>query len=212
MRIILLGPPGCGKGTQAEIICKTFDIPHISTGDILRNNVKRNTEIGLSAKKYMDIGSLVPDKIIIQMIKDRFLEDDCKKGFLLDGFPRTIAQAEALDDLLGQMSISLDHIINIDVPDEDIINRISKRLSCANCGEVYNLLYKKPKKEMTCDSCGFKLHQREDDKEEVIRNRLEVYRKQTAPLIKYYKQKIKNVNGNKNITEVTNDILNILKY
>ncbi|NYT03612.1 MAG: adenylate kinase [Candidatus Methanofastidiosa archaeon] len=211
MRIILLGPPGSGKGTQAEVICKNFNIPHISTGDILRNNVKRGTEIGLAAKEFMDSGRLVPDKIIIGMMKDRFLEDDCKKGFLLDGFPRTIAQAEALDYLLEQMEISLDHIINIDVPDEDIINRISKRLSCSNCGEVYNLLYKKPKKEMSCDTCGGKLHQRDDDKEEVIRNRLDVYRKQTAPLISYYKEKIKNVDGGNNIGQFTKYILKILK-
>jgi len=211
MRIILLGPPGCGKGTQAEIICKNFEIPHISTGDILRGNVKRGTEIGSRAKSFMDSGSLVPDEIIIGMIKDRFSEDDCKKGFLLDGFPRTIAQAEALDKLLKKMKIHLDYIINIDVPDENIINRISKRLSCSNCGDVYNLMFKKPKKEMVCDSCGFKLHQRDDDKEEVIRNRLEVYRKQTAPLIQYYNKKIMNVDGQQSINEVTKDILKILK-
>ena len=211
MKIILLGPPGCGKGTQADIICKEYNIPHISTGDILRDNVKRGTDIGMNAKEYMDSGRLVPDEIIIHMMKDRFLEDDCRKGFLLDGFPRTIAQAEALDNLLDQMDMSLDYIVNIDVKDENIINRISKRLSCPNCGEVYNLLYKKPKKEMSCDTCGGKLHQRDDDKEEVIRNRLDVYRKQTAPLISYYKQKIKNVDGGKNIGEVTQDILKILK-
>jgi adenylate kinase len=211
MRIILLGPPGCGKGTQADIISKDFDMPHISTGDILRDNVKRGTDVGKNAKEYMDSGRLVPDEIIICMMKERFLEDDCTKGFLLDGFPRTIAQAEALDDLLNQMDMSLDYIVNIDVNDEDIINRISKRLSCPNCGEVYNLLYKKPKKEMSCDTCGGKLHQRDDDKEEVIRNRLDVYRKQTAPLISYYKEKIKNVDGSKNIGQVTKDILKILK-
>ena len=210
-KVILLGPPGCGKGTQADIICKEYNIPHISTGDILRDNVKRGTGIGTNAKEYMDSGRLVPDEIIIHMMKDRFLADDCGKGFLLDGFPRTIAQAEALDNLLDQMDMSLDYIVNIDVKDEDIINRISKRLSCPNCGEVYNLLYKKPKKEMSCDTCGGKLHQRDDDKEEVIRNRLDVYRKQTAPLISYYKQKIKNVDGSKNIGEVTKDILKILK-
>jgi len=211
MRVILLGPPGCGKGTQAEIICNNFEIPHISTGDILRDNVKRGTEIGSRAKSFMDSGSLVPDEIIIGMIKDRFSEDDCKNGFLLDGFPRTIAQAEALDKLLKKMKIHLDYIINIDVPDENIINRISKRLSCSNCGDVYNLMFKKPKKEMVCDSCGFKLHQRDDDKEEVIRNRLEVYRKQTAPLIQYYNKKIMNVDGEQSINEVTKDILKILK-
>lgn len=211
MRIILLGPPGCGKGTQADIISKDFDIPHISTGDILRDNVKRGTTVGRNAKEYMDSGCLVPDEIIIRMMKERFLEDDCTKGFLLDGFPRTIAQAEALDDLLDQMDMSLDYIVNIDVKDEDIINRISKRLSCPNCGEVYNLLFKKPKKEMSCDTCGGKLHQRDDDKEEVIRNRLDVYRKQTAPLISYYKEKIKNVDGSKNIGQVTKDIFKILK-
>jgi len=211
MRVILLGPPGCGKGTQAEIICKNFEIPHISTGDILRDNVKRGTEIGSRAKSFMDSGCLVPDEIIIGMIKDRFSEDDCKNGFLLDGFPRTIAQAEALDKLLKKMKIHIDYIINIDVPDENIINRISKRLSCSNCGDVYNLMFKKPKKEMVCDSCGFKLHQRDDDKEEVIRNRLEVYRKQTAPLIQYYNKKIMNVDGQQSINEVTKDILKILK-
>jgi len=211
MRIILLGPPGCGKGTQADIISKDFGIPHISTGDILRDNVKRGTDVGKNAKEYMDSGRLVPDEIIICMMKERFLEDDCTKGFLLDGFPRTIAQAEALDDLLNQMDMSLDYIVNIDVNDEDIINRISKRLSCPNCGEVYNLLFKKPKKEMSCDTCGGKLHQRDDDKEEVIRNRLDVYRKQTAPLISYYKEKIKNVDGSKNIGEVTKVIFKILK-
>ena len=211
MRIILLGPPGCGKGTQADIISKDFDIPHISTGDILRDNVKRGTDVGKNAKDYMDSGRLVPDEIIICMMKERFLEDDCAKGFLLDGFPRTIAQAEALDDLLDQMDMFLDYIVNIDVNDEDIINRISKRLSCSNCGDVYNLIFKKPKKDMSCDTCGGKLHQRDDDKEEVIRNRLDVYRKQTAPLISYYKEKIKNVDGSKNIGQVTKDILKILK-
>lgn len=210
MRIILLGPPGCGKGTQAEIISTKFNISHISTGDILRSNVKRKTAIGMKAIEYMDSGRLVPDDIIIEMIKDRFLEEDCKKGFLLDGYPRTLNQAEALDNLLEHMNVKLDYIINIDVKNEDIINRISKRLSCPTCGEVYNLIYKKPKKEMLCDSCEINLYQRNDDKEEVIKNRLNVYREQTAPLISYYEQKIKNVDGSKNIGEVTKDILKIL--
>ncbi len=210
MRLILLGPPGCGKGTQAEIISIKFRVPHISTGDILRDNVKRKTDIGNNAKGYMDAGKLVPDNIIIEMIKDRLASEDCKNGFLLDGYPRTIAQAKSLDDLLEQINMKLDYIINIDVNDEDIINRISKRLSCPNCGEVYNLIYKKPKKEMSCDSCGTRLYQRADDKEEVVKNRLDVYRKQTAPLLSYYGEKIINVDGSKNIEQVTNDVLKIL--
>lgn len=189
MRIILVGPPGAGKGTQAESIKKKYDIAHISTGDILRANVKAGTELGKTAKEYMDVGSLVPDDLIIAMIELRLQEPDTKNGFLLDGFPRTRRQAEALDELLGRLGISLDAVVELDVSDEVVIKRLSSRRVCRQCGEIYNILTKPAGTEGVCDICGGEVIRRDDDKESVIRSRLSVFHEQTAPLIKYYSDK-----------------------
>jgi adenylate kinase len=186
MRLILLGPPGAGKGTQAESIKGKYDIAHISTGDILRANVKAGTELGKSAKKYMDAGKLVPDDVIIAMMESRLAEPDCEQGFLLDGFPRTVPQAEALDGLLKKLNLKLDAVVKLEVSDEVVVERLTTRRVCKGCGAIYNALFKKPKQENKCDSCGGEVIQRDDDKEEVIRRRLAVYHEQTAPLTDYY--------------------------
>ncbi len=184
MKLILLGAPGAGKGTQAKWISKEYGLPHISTGDILRHNVKEGTELGKEAKKYMDEGKLVPDELIIGMMKERLAQDDCKKGFILDGFPRTINQAEELEKITD-----IDAVLNIYVPFEKLIERITGRRSCPNCGAVYHIKYNPPKKEGICDNCGAHLIQRDDDKEETVKKRLETYEEQTAPLIDYYDKK-----------------------
>lgn len=168
MRLILLGAPGAGKGTQAEYLSKRFSIPHISTGDILRENVKNETELGKKAKEYMDKGLLVPDEIVIEIVKDRLSKEDCKNGFLLDGFPRTIAQAEALDKVLEELGQKIDKVLNIEVPDEKILERMSGRRICKNCGASFHVIYRPPQKEGVCDVCGGELYQREDDKEETV--------------------------------------------
>lgn len=188
MRIILLGAPGSGKGTQAESIKAKYPIAHISTGDILRSNVKRGTELGRKAKGYIDAGKLVPDKLIVAMVRSRLLASDCKEGFILDGFPRTTPQAEALDKLLEQLGVKLDAAIELDVDDEVVVKRLTTRRICKECGEIYNTLSKPVAKEGVCDKCGGEVIQREDDKESVIRNRLSVFHNQTAPLIEYYKK------------------------
>ena len=184
MKLILLGAPGAGKGTQAKWISKEYGLPHISTGDILRQNVKEGTELGKEAKKYMDAGKLVPDELIIGMVKDRLAQDDCRNGFILDGFPRTIKQAEELEKITD-----IDAVLNIYVPFEKLIERITGRRSCPKCGAVYHIKYNPPKKEGICDVCGTPLIQRDDDKEETVKKRLETYEEQTAPLIDYYKKK-----------------------
>jgi len=189
MRIVLLGSPGSGKGTQASRIENKFGIPHISTGDIFRYNISRNTPIGMEAKKYIEKGLLVPDELTLSIVKSRFLEDDCKKGFLLDGFPRTLAQAEALDKELDSIGEKIDAVINLEVSDEIIIERMANRRVCSKCGESYNISFYRPAKENTCDKCGGKLITREDDKAETVANRLNVYRNQTFPLIDYYRKK-----------------------
>ncbi len=189
MRLVLLGPPGAGKGTQAELILKYFKIPHISTGDILREHIKNNTALGQKVKEYTDSGRLVPDDIILEIVQDRISKDDCSNGFLFDGFPRTIAQAEALDSILAEKGIELDFVINLDVEDQIIIDRILNRRFCPKCGKIYNLKLNPPKKDNICDDCNVELQQRKDDKLEVIKNRLEVYRQQTQPLITYYNSK-----------------------
>ncbi|SMG18925.1 adenylate kinase [Dethiosulfovibrio salsuginis] len=186
MRIILIGPPGAGKGTQAEKIVERHGVAHISTGDILRANVKAGTELGVKAKGYMDSGKLVPDDLIIEMVESRLQEKDCEKGFLLDGFPRTVPQAEALDQLLTRLNIALDGVILLDVDDETVVNRLSGRRMCRGCGKIFNVSYKPSSKGDICDSCDGQLYQRDDDHESVIRNRLEVYHEQTAPLVTYY--------------------------
>ena len=184
MNIVLLGPPGIGKGTAATKLSKKLNIPHIATGDMLRENVAQKTKLGLEAKSYMDKGFLVPDDVVIEMIKERLQKKDCKNGFILDGFPRTINQAEKIGK-----GIKIDKVVNIQASDEIIIDRLSRRRVCSKCGFVYHLDYIKPKKEGICDKCGSKLYQREDDKDEAIKERLKVYRNQTEPLIEYYKNK-----------------------
>jgi adenylate kinase len=184
MKLILLGAPGAGKGTQAKWISKEYGLPHISTGDILRHNVKEGTELGKEAKRYMDEGKLVPDELIIGMMKERLSEEDCKNGFILDGFPRTINQAEELGKITD-----IDAVLNIYVPFEKLIERITGRRSCPKCGAVYHIKYNPPKKDNICDVCGNELIQRDDDKEETVKKRLETYEAQTAPLIDYYEKK-----------------------
>ncbi len=210
MKIILLGAPGAGKGTQAEKIIKKYNIPQISTGDILRENVKNNTELGKKAKEYMDKGELVPDDIIIGIIKDRLAKDDCKNGYILDGFPRTIPQAEALKEALKPDKI--DVVLFIDVSDEVVIERLSLRRVCKNCGAIYHLKFNPPKEENKCDKCGGELYQRDDDKEETIKNRLSVYREQTEPLVSYYEKEniLKRIDGNKSVEEIATEIDSIL--
>jgi len=188
MKLIFLGPPGAGKGTQAAVISKKYGIAHISTGDILRDNVARETELGLKAKQYMESGQLVPDDVIVDMVERRLKEEDCQAGFILDGFPRTVVQAEALDELLKKLHITLDGIVYFDVPDEVVIKRLSGRRICKSCGAIYNIHSQPPKKEGVCDLCGGELYQRSDDEESVVRNRLKVYKEQTAPLISYYEK------------------------
>ncbi len=204
MRLILLGPPGAGKGTQAARLVKHFEIPQISTGDILRKAVKDGTELGTLAKQYMDKGELVPDEVVIGIIRDRLMEPDCQKGYILDGFPRTIAQAEALDGMLEEMGIRIDHVVNISVADEEIIKRLTGRRTCSECGAGYHILFDPPKQEGICDKCGGKLIQRDDDKEETIRARLDVYRHQTEPLIRYYEDKglVRTIPGEGDMEEI----------
>ena len=189
MNLILLGPPGAGKGTQAQMIVERYRIPQISTGDILRNAVKENTPLGVKAKAFMDRGQLVPDEVVIGIIDERLRAPDCNPGFILDGFPRTIAQAEALQPILTKIGKSIDHVINIEVDPEELVHRLTGRRTCRNCGAMFHVLFHPPKGEGVCDRCGGTLYQREDDKEETIRTRLREYQKQTAPLIEYYQQK-----------------------
>lgn len=186
MRIILLGPPGAGKGTQAEKIVAKYGTAHISTGDILRSNVKAGTALGLKAKQFMDAGQLVPDELIVNMMRSRLAEDDCAKGFILDGFPRTVPQAEALSTLLADMKIKLDGVVLLDVDDETVVKRLCGRRMCKKCGKIFHVDFKPSTKGSHCDSCGGDLYQRDDDKESVIRNRLSVYHAQTAPLVDFY--------------------------
>ena len=212
MKIIMLGAPGAGKGTQADMIAKKYDIPHISTGDIFRANIKNGTELGKKTKGYMDQGLLVPDSLVVDLVIDRIHEDDAKNGYVLDGFPRTIPQAEALDAALSEAGETIDYAINVDVPDENIVNRMSGRRACLKCGATYHVKYNAPKTEGVCDACGSELVQREDDKPETVLNRLSVYHKETQPLIDYYTEKgnIKNIDGTKDLGDVFNDITAIL--
>ena len=209
MRAILLGPPGAGKGTQAETIVNEFSIPHISTGDIFRKNIKEGTALGKKAMEYMDQGKLVPDDLTVELVKDRLLQDDCSNGFLLDGFPRTIYQADALEDALKSMGKALDYVINIMVRKELLVERAVGRRICKDCGQTYHMSFNKPSKEGVCDNCGGVLLQRKDDTEETVENRINVYQEQTEPLIDYYTQKgiIVNIDGEKPIARVGKDII-----
>lgn len=188
MRIILLGPPGSGKGTQAELLSKKYGIPHIAMGDILREEVARGTSLGKKVNVYMSKGELVPDEIVIEVLKERIKKPDCKNGFILDGFPRTLNQAKALDAMLDELGFRIDAVVYIDVPDEEIVRRLSLRRTCRVCGRVYNLHYNPPKQDGKCDVCGGELFIRDDDKPDVIRNRLKVYNEQTRPLVSYYEE------------------------
>lgn len=209
MRTILLGPPGAGKGTQAETIVNEFSIPHISTGDIFRYNIKEGTALGKKAKEYMDQGLLVPDELTIELVKDRLLQADCKNGFLLDGFPRTIAQADALEDALKSMNQSLDYVVNIVVSANLLIDRAVGRRVCKDCGQTYHMTFNKPSTEGVCDKCNGELLQRKDDTEETVSKRIGVYQEQTEPLIEYYTKKgiIVNIDGEKPIDEVGRNIV-----
>lgn len=189
MRVIFLGSPGAGKGTQAAVLKDRYGFAHLSTGDILRENVKDGTPLGKTARQYMDTGRLVPDDVIIAMMEERLWKPDCGRGFILDGFPRTVPQAEALDRLLVKMGITLDGVILFEIPRQLVIDRLTGRRVCGSCGEIYNVNYKSPKVPEVCDRCGGELIQRDDDREEVVVRRLEVYEKQTAPLIRYYEEK-----------------------
>ncbi|MBE5941742.1 MAG: adenylate kinase [Lachnospiraceae bacterium] len=212
MKIIMLGAPGAGKGTQAKMIAAKYGIPHISTGDIFRANIKNGTELGAKAKEYMDKGLLVPDELVVDLVIDRFKEPDCEKGYVLDGFPRTIPQAEALDKALTAIGETVDYAINVEVPDENIVNRMGGRRACVGCGATYHVVYSPTKEEGKCDTCGGELIIRDDDKPETVQNRLSVYHEQTQPLIDYYTNKgiIAEVDGTVDMNDVFNAIVNIL--
>ncbi|MCR5771575.1 MAG: adenylate kinase [Butyrivibrio sp.] len=212
MKIIMLGAPGAGKGTQAQMICDKYNIPHISTGDLFRSNIKNGTELGKKAKEYMDKGQLVPDELTVELLLDRVAKDDCKDGYVLDGFPRTIPQADVLDKELTKLSDKIDYAINVEVPDENIVRRMSGRRACLKCGATYHIEHIPPKQEGICDRCGSELVQRDDDKPETVQNRLSVYHEQTQPLITYYDGKniLKTVDGTKDMNDVFEDIVKIL--
>ncbi|WP_028844956.1 adenylate kinase [Thermodesulfovibrio thiophilus] len=213
MRLVFLGAPGAGKGTQAKRLVEKYGIPQISTGDLLRAAVAAGTALGKEAKAYMDRGELVPDSVVLGMVKERLSQDDCKKGFILDGFPRNVAQAEALDKMLVEMNMPLDVALNLDVPFDDLMKRLTGRRTCRSCGQMYNIYYSPSKVEGKCDKCGGQLFQRDDDKEETIRKRLEVYRTQTEPLINYYSKKgiLKSVSGTGSMDKIFSDICAILE-
>ncbi len=212
MKIIMLGAPGAGKGTQAKKIAEKYGVPHISTGDIFRANIKNGTELGQKAKTYMDQGLLVPDELTVALVIDRIQNEDCKNGFVLDGFPRTIPQAEALDEALKGLGEAMDYAIDVDVPDENIINRMSGRRACLDCGATYHIVTIPTKVEGICDACGSKVVLREDDKPETVQKRLEVYHAQTQPLIDYYKKQniLKTVDGTQPMEAVFDAIVGIL--
>lgn len=212
MKIIMLGAPGAGKGTQAEQITAKYNIPHISTGDIFRANIRDNTELGKKAKSYMDKGELVPDELTCDLVTDRISKDDCKDGFILDGFPRTIAQAEALDKALDAKGEKIDYAIDIEVPDEEIVHRMEGRRFCPKCGATYHVESLKPKVEGICDKCGSELILRDDDKPETVKHRLSVYHEQTQPLVDYFDKKgvLKKINGTIGLENVTAEIIKVL--
>ena len=212
MKIIMLGAPGAGKGTQAKMIAESYKLPHISTGDIFRANIKEGTDLGKEAKTYMDEGKLVPDELTVRILLDRVAKDDCKNGYVLDGFPRTIPQAEVLEGELNKLGDKVDFAINVDVPDENIINRMSGRRACLKCGATYHIKHVPPKVEGICDTCGSELVLRDDDKPETVKKRLDVYHEQTQPLIDFYTERgvLKTVDGNADPKDVFAAIKEIL--
>ncbi|MBD5502773.1 MAG: adenylate kinase [Lachnospiraceae bacterium] len=212
MKIIMLGAPGAGKGTQAKMIAEKYEIPHVSTGDIFRANIKNGTQLGMEAKQYMDQGLLVPDELTVKILLDRVAKEDCKNGYVLDGFPRTIPQAEVLDKALSQLGDKIDYAINVDVPDENIVRRMGGRRACLSCGATYHIEHVPPKTEGICDSCGQELVLRDDDKPETVQNRLNVYHEQTQPLIEFYSKKgvLQTVDGTMDMNDVFEAIVTVL--
>lgn len=212
MKIIMLGAPGAGKGTQAKMIAEKYQIPHISTGDIFRANIKNGTELGTEAKKYMDQGLLVPDELTVRILLDRVAEEDCAGGYVLDGFPRNIPQAQVLDEALEKLGEKIDMCIDVDVPDENIVHRMSGRRACLKCGATYHLEHIRPRQEGLCDTCGSDLVLREDDKPETVLNRLKVYHEQTQPLIEFYSAKgvLQTVDGTMDVQDVFSAIVGLL--
>lgn len=212
MNLVLMGLPGAGKGTQAEKIVEKYKIPHISTGDMFRAAIKEGTELGLQAKSYMDRGDLVPDEVTIGIVRERLSKDDCQNGFLLDGFPRTVAQAEALETLLQQLNRSIDYVINIEVDKSILMERLTGRRICKECGATYHLVFNPPAQAGVCDKCGGELYQRADDNEATVANRLEVNMKQAQPLLDFYEAKgyLRNINGQQHIDQVFADICELL--
>lgn len=208
----MLGAPGAGKGTQAKMIADQYKIPHVSTGDIFRANIKSGTELGMEAKKYMDQGLLVPDELTVKILLDRVAKEDCKNGYVLDGFPRTIPQAEVLDKALCEIGDQIDYAIDVDVPDENIVKRMGGRRACVGCGATYHIEHIPPKKEGICDTCGMELILRDDDKPETVQNRLSVYHNQTQPLIDFYEKKgiLRTVDGTQDMKDVFDAIVKIL--
>lgn len=208
VNLILMGLPGAGKGTQAEKIVQKYEIPHISTGDMFRQAIKEGTELGLQAKSYMDKGELVPDEVTVGIVRERLAKDDCQRGFLLDGFPRTVAQAESLEEILANLNKKIDYCINIDVDKSILMERLTGRRICKSCGSTYHLVFNPPAKADVCDKCGGELYQRADDNAETVENRLEVNLKQTQPLINFYKEKgyLETVNGDQDINKVFEEI------
>lgn len=213
MNIILMGLPGAGKGTQASEIVKKYPIPHISTGDMFRKAIKEETDLGKEAKSYMDRGELVPDEVTIGIVRERLAEEDAKKGFLLDGFPRTVEQADALNEILSDLDRKVDAVINIEVAEEELMNRLTGRRICEECGTAYHLVFNPPKVDGVCDLDGGKLYQREDDNPETVANRLSVNVKQTKPLLDFYENQgvLKNIDGSRQIDNVTEDVIQILE-
>lgn len=212
MNIVLLGPPGAGKGTQAKRMIDEYGIPQISTGDMLRAALKAGTELGLEAKKYMDKGELVPDSVVVGLVKERIQEPDCAKGYMLDGFPRNVSQAETLDGMLSELGQKIDHVVSIEVPDEELVKRLTGRRTCRDCGAGYHVMFDPPKKDGVCDKCGGELYQRDDDNETTVKSRLEVYNSQTKPLIDYYEgqSKIRGVDGVGDMAEIFQRITTVL--
>jgi len=204
MRLILLGPPGCGKGTQAKLLVERLKVPQVSTGDMLREAGKAGTPLGLEAKQYMDRGALVPDAVIIGLVRERLRNPDCNRGYILDGFPRTVAQAEALEQTLRELNGSLDHVVSLEVAAEDVVGRIAGRRTCRNCGAMYHLRFSPSKVEERCDACGGPTYQRDDDREDTVRRRLLVYADQTAPLLSFYESRglLRRVGGTGEIGEI----------